>query len=251
MSISSLVGRQPVQNIVSALAGRRLLVSFAVLGAITFVLLAATIGGSFAMHSFATEQSREEIEKAVDTTMDSITLQVQASIAGVVAIRLLFDASETVTRSEFKIFTSTFLDQIGGIQALEWIPRIPADGREAFEADLRSRFGISDASIHPQTRSVEYFPVGLVEPLAGNEAAVGFDLASNPTRLAALIEARDTGRPIATEHITLVPETGTQLGFLVFVPAYVDGGVPASLDRRRELLSGFALGVFRYGDFLE
>ena len=59
-----------------------------------------------------------------------------------------------------------------------------------------------------------------MEPLAGNEAAVGFDLASNPIRLAALQKARDTGEIVAPARIRLVQETRGEGGGVVFKPIY-------------------------------
>lgn len=69
----------------------------------------------------------------------------------------------------------------------------------------------------------EYFPVYYVEPLTGNEAAVGFDLASNSTRLEALEISRDTGKMVSTGRITLVQETHQQYGFLILRPVYRNG----------------------------
>ena len=69
----------------------------------------------------------------------------------------------------------------------------------------------------------EYFPVYYVEPYQGNEAALGFDLASNPVRLEALNKSRDSGQGVATARITLVQESEDQFGFLVFRPIYRNG----------------------------
>ena len=90
-----------------------------------------------------------------------------------------------------------------------------------------------------------------VEPHQGNEAALGFDLASNTARLEALNKARDTGNSVATSRITLVQETGDQYGFLVFVPIFRNGEPIATPQQRRDNLTGFALGVFRVGDLVE
>ena len=82
----------------------------------------------------------------------------------------------------------------------------------------------------------------------GNEAAVGFDLGSNPARRRALQKARDTGRMTLTERITLVQEEETQGGVLAILPIYLGGGIPATIESRRSALTGFVLGVFRIGD---
>ena len=85
-----------------------------------------------------------------------------------------------------------------------------------------------------------------IQPLTGNERAVGFDLASDPIRLDALEKARDSGKLRATASITLVQETKQQKGFLVFLPLY--SGAPATLEDRQKQLTGFITSVYRIGD---
>ena len=99
-----------------------------------------------------------------------------------------------------------------GIQALKWIPRAPRGERDADEMAARDDgvggFSITesgpDGILQPSSESDEYFPVYYVEPLDGNEVAVGFDLVRNPTRLEALEQLRDTGQTVATARTTLV-----------------------------------------------
>jgi diguanylate cyclase (GGDEF)-like protein/putative nucleotidyltransferase with HDIG domain len=64
-------------------------------------------------------------------------------------------------------------------------------------------------------------------------------------------QARDAGRATATARVRLVQETGDQWGFLVFQPIYRRGAPAETVGDRRENLEGFALGVFRAGDFVE
>lgn len=40
------------------------------------------------------------------------------------------------------------------------------------------------------------------------------------------------------------------MAFLIYAPIYSSANVPTTLQARRELLEGFALGVFRFGDFI-
>lgn len=93
-----------------------------------------------------------------------------------------------------------------------------------------------------------YIPVIYVEPFTNNEAAMGYDLNSNPTRAAAVQQARDTGEITATGRIRLVQEKRDQIGFLVFLPVYQDARIPDSLEQQRERLEGFLLGVFQVSD---
>lgn len=171
----------------------------------------------------------------------------------------LFDATPQVGRGAFQRFTAPVLTRHPGIQALEWIPRVKTAERSDFETFAR-RDGFSEFKFterEAQGRMVgvterdEYFPVYFVEPLKGNELALGFDLGSNPVRLLALEQARDSGAMVATARITLVQETGDQYGFLVFKPVYGVGAVLSTVESRRENLAGFVLGVFRIGDIIE
>lgn len=170
----------------------------------------------------------------------------------------LYSATSSVQRDEFRTFVDRSLTRYRGIQALEWIPRVPAEERATYEEaarrdgllDFRIRERAPSGEMVPAAAREEYFPVYFVEPLAGNGKAAGFDLASNPARLAALNRARDTGKMVGTQRIRLVQETGSQFGFLAFVPLYSTGMVPGTVAERREKLTGFTLGVFRIGDIL-
>ena len=171
----------------------------------------------------------------------------------------LYRASHKVKRQEFRAFVKPFLLGYPGIQALEWIPRVQDSQRAVYEEGARQDgfpdFHITErqaqGSMVRAAQHEEYFPVYFVEPYEGNELALGFDLASNPARLEALNRSRETGEMVATARITLVQETGSQFGFLVFLPVYQRGSPTDSIDQRRENLEGFVLGVFRIGDMVE
>ena len=174
-------------------------------------------------------------------------------------LRSLRESSESVSRDEFDTFASNLLGKLAGIQALEWIPRVPHAERRAYElaAEVDGLVGFRIMERSPEGEMVpasdrdEYFPVYYVVPMEENEAAVGFDLGSNEARLEALNLARDTGEAVATEPITLVQEMGQQHGFLLFLPIYSDGSEISTPEQRRDALEGFYLGVFRVGDITE
>ncbi len=171
----------------------------------------------------------------------------------------LFESSSSVTRDDFRTFVASPLARHQEIQALEWIPDVRRENRDEFEK-LARHDGLADFQFTEKTTDgvmvraaprAEYFPVYYVEPLAGNVAAVGFDLSSNPARFAALNVARDSGATIATARITLVQETGKQFGLLIYRPVYRKKSANESQQDRRDNLLGFALGVFRAGDLAE
>ncbi|NEQ43249.1 MAG: histidine kinase [Leptolyngbya sp. SIOISBB] len=173
----------------------------------------------------------------------------------------LYEASDNeVDELAFRRFVGRAVGTYPGIQALEWAPQVPQSERANYEQQLKARTQNSRAliterdSITGQLIAAQerdrYVPVTFLEPIQSNEAALGYDLASDETRRVALERARDTGAIAATGRVQLVQETtDNQYGFLVFVPIY--RAPPSTLSARRETISGYVLGVFRVADVVE
>jgi signal transduction histidine kinase len=149
--------------------------------------------------------------------------------------------------TDFQYLVQSLLQRFPLIQAVEWAPRIDATSRSDFETAKRGDipgFEIREAgpSGYPQHAAdrAQYYPVTYVEPLRGNEEAVGFDLASDRDRKAAVDAAITTGRLAATAPIRLVQEKAEQSGALLIFP--VLGGPNGT---------GVLLVVHRMGTFLD
>ncbi len=138
-----------------------------------------------------------------------------------------------------------------GIQAIEWIPRVPHAELQAFEARMQAQWGQDyrvfervDGKVVPAGGRADYFPVGFVYPLNGNESALGYDVASNAERHAALLLAEETGSPVATAKVKLVQNGET--GILLYIPVFGRPAAAADAD-----LKGFALGVIAVPNVLD
>ena len=214
------------------------------------------VGAHLIVSQYVAAEARNRFEIPATDQARLITDSFARYQGEVESLRACYDASTFVNRNEFAIFAGSVVSRFAGIQALEWIPRVRAEDRATYTQRARSEgfehFEISERS--PDRALVragdrdEYFPVYYVAPVMGNEAAVGFDLASNPARRLALQKARDTGRMTLTERITLFQEEESQGGVLAILPIYLGGGIPATTESRRSALTGFVLGVFRIGD---
>jgi PAS domain S-box-containing protein len=172
----------------------------------------------------------------------------------VTATAAFLSTSKTTTSSEFTRFALELMARGSAIQALEWVPLVPQAERERHEAEARSDVGagymITESTgtgkLLPAAAREEYFPVRFVEPLAGNELVLGFDLGSEPLRRQALSQAAGTGHSAISHPLRLVQETGESMGFLLAVPVF-----RASADENGgRLLSGFAVGAFRVEDVI-
>lgn len=197
------------------------------------------------------ENDTHELAQAIQNT-------VNQEILSLTAIRAFYDATGTISPQEFAIFAMPLLSSSPAAAGFEWIPRVSLADRPAFEQAIRAQ-GHEDfliyekdaqGNLQPAGSRAEYFPVTLIEPLAPNKAAFGFDLASNPTRLATIIQARDSGKPAATASIHLVQDTHSQPGILIIMPIYRHGMPIDTIDERRANLVGLTLGVFRVDDLV-
>jgi len=228
-------------------------------------ILVLSLGTALSVYLFFTFRVWEEkkirtiFERAAGDHISALNRSIEKNIDVLRALSSFYASSYEVERSEFKEFTFHLLKDNSSIQALEWIPRLPDKLRMAYEKraqeegfpDFRITERNSKGVMVKADRRDEYFPVYFVEPYEGNEVALGFDLASNSTRLEALHLSRDTGRMTATARIKLVQERGAQFGFLIFQPVYLKNVPIGSIENRRMNLEGFVLGVFGIGDLLE
>ncbi len=89
--------------------------------------------------------------------------------------------SDHVDRNEFARFARGVLERHPGMLALEWRPRVIDARRRAVEESAR-RDGLEGFvfrevdSVTPRGRAPEYYPILYVEPVAGNEKALGMDM---------------------------------------------------------------------------
>ena len=194
-----------------------------------------------------------EFQRDVDERVSSLHRELLINFETLQSLAILFNGTAIPGHEQFRNEAQRILSRHGDIQALEWIPRIVQSERAQYVSRIRRDFPNYEISERQQQGVMvragerqEYFPVYFVEPLLGNESALGFDLASSPSRLEALEKSRDRDIPQATASITLVQESEKQKGFLAFLPIY--RGRPLTIGQRRENLVGFVLGVYRIGD---
>jgi signal transduction histidine kinase len=201
---------------------------------------------------------KADFERQAEYISDAVQKSVNRYVELLRSIERFYAGSVKVDRDEFRTFVRYELSIYKGIRALAWNPRVSYAGRSEHEnraraegyPDFRIKEWKGDGEVAASRHRSEYFPVYFLEPYEGNETALGFDIASEPTRLKALIEARDSGKPAATGRITLVGEKEGRYGFLVIMPVYARGALDNTLEERRENLRGFVLGAFDIKDMI-
>ncbi len=221
------------------------------------LVVSISVAGFAVIRGWERRNLQNEFSNLARNRVDILHGKMLGSMEVLQSIAQLFSSNAALTRAGFENFVSDALARHPEIQALSWNPRVPGPRRGLFEAQAR-REGLPDFEIRELdgngrlTRAgarEEYVPVYFETPLEKNRASLGFDLASNRERGAALAAARDTGSATTTQPLRLVQETGNQMGFVVVLPIY--GGGRAGVEERRSHLIGYASAVFRTGDLVE
>jgi PAS domain S-box-containing protein len=181
---------------------------------------------------------------------ESVINNFEARLFG---LRHLYISSDDVTREEFARSAREILERYGGITALQWVPIVPAAARAGLEAAATAELGRpfeftarnAAGQLVRSPAADEHLPILYVEPFAGNEPTLGFDLTFGPTT-ETLARARRSGRMATSPLFRLVQEPADARNGVVFIwPVY--GHTPGG---DRELL-GFVQGVFRVREMLE
>lgn len=168
------------------------------------------------------DQQMLEFRILSQQAVDRIRTRLEEQEVFLTQLERSFRRAAPVDRADFRVLAQGMLQRFPMLQAIEWAPRVARDGRQAFEAAQRGAtpgFEIREAGAAGDLRRAgdrsEFYPVTFIEPLQGNERALGLDLASQPDRAAALKEAIATGAVSATPPIRLVQEQGHQSGLLL------------------------------------
>ena len=171
-------------------------------------------------------QRKADFTRAADDRIFAVRRAIDQDLEVLRSLASFMESAGDIDRERFRSFVTPAISRHPSIQALEWIPRVSAAERDAYEQSARNDgfagFQISERQSQglmvPAGRRAVYYPVFYVEPYQGNELALGFDLASNAARLEALEASRDSGLAQASGPITLVQESEQQYGFLAYAP---------------------------------
>lgn len=200
---------------------------------ILFLLFGTALSGfaAWSVRDHETDKQKLIFRQAAEERINSVIATLGQHLYILNSVESFYASSQAVDRDEFRTFTEPFLKRDPEIKNLQWIPRVPAEEREKFMASA-SEDGITDfefRELDAQGRLVraadrpEYYPTYYVEPAEKNARVLGYDHGADPSRLAAILKARDTGRQVVTPGI--VSEAGrlkTDSSVLVLSPVLRD-----------------------------
>ncbi len=195
-------------------------------------LLSLTI--SYFINNIEEKAIKNRFENVVDNKMKSFYRGILVNLETLYTLSILFNEDKVPSRELFDKEAKKIIKRHNALQALEWIPKVQNEQRSLYEKDFFfTKQNSNKQMVKIETKDV-YFPVFYVTPLKNNEAALGFDLSSNPNRNITIQESLSTKKPQITKAIELV-QNQNKKGFLAFLPIY---------EEDNQNIKGFVLGVF-------
>ncbi|EIJ41033.1 histidine kinase,histidine kinase,CHASE domain-containing protein [Beggiatoa alba B18LD] len=175
----------------------------------------------------------------------------------------LFRANgNNIDTTTFNRFSQSVLAQQPALKAVTWIPRVATEGKTDFEQQARQyqpnyrivqydTVEVTEKSqLVPALTRPEYYPFLYIEPKRRNLNGLGFDIASYPKVEKVLQTVRDTGEIQAIPDMLFVDDSNLY-GLAIFLPIYRQDIVIDSIEKRREALQGFVVGIYQLGDILD
>ncbi len=218
------------------------------------------LGFAVAVSLFVYASSKERRQLFVDTEQDArfmaerFSESTSQTVASLYSLDGFHAGSKEIDRREFEAFTRPILEVNQALTALAWVPVVRGEDVEAVTALAEAQgyrnwrmYGFDDKgnSTSVLLGKVHYPVFYSARRTASTAARPGFDLASDPVRLATMEKARDTGKPATTGRVPVVVDGRPTDGIVIAHPIYAGGRVPTSVETRRKAHLGFYTAVFR------
>ena len=182
------------------------------------------------------------IHRGLDDTLELVTI-----------LNDLFKSVDQVSREQFADFTRPLLARYPFVQAFNFHRVLNDADAPAFEAAMRARhpgYRLHDAGDLPLAPRARHVIVDYLEPMRGNQAAFGLDVASLAPMAEVIHDAVGAGQTRATPLLKLAQERAGQRGFVVMMPVYRRGADTSTAAQRQAAWIGNTSAVIRSTDMV-
>ncbi|TKB50819.1 diguanylate cyclase [Ferrimonas aestuarii] len=215
--------------------------------AITAMIVGVLSTAWLSVQLYQSEQRalERDFEYFVENQAQLIHWRVEASMSVLYHLSTLYQGSDSVTEVEFANVADGILARHREITALEWVPKVEHDQRQALEQQLQQTYTAFTFVDLQQGQRVtaaprdSYLPVYYLRPLANNEERFGLDLAQQPHHADVLKQAMMSGS-LLISPVHRDAEGGRHIEAVL--PIY--HSLPLTESSREPLLMGFVIGVF-------
>lgn len=155
-----------------------------------------------------------------------------------------FRGSQHVDREEFILYSSDLVNETNIVE-WGWIPELEKDDVSAFEAEMRE-MGVEDYQLWELDESENkrdvsersiYYPIAYMYPFENKLNVYGYDHGSEPSRLKAILEAKQSALTTATDPVSLIQPISSDLGIMVYRYVQTEKGEDKQVGFIRAILN--------------
>ncbi len=229
-----------------------------------FLLVGLLLSGWFFKLTYEKQSMNASagIRKHLENSASKINSDLSVSTEVLYSISNLLSTFPSLDANEFSQFTKNLSTRKDAILMIEWQPKVLNKDRKSFIANAKKKgvknFNLVEPDqngdlIEAKERD-EHYPVLYGITTRGHSLSIGLDLAWSPERMQSKFDARDAGKPMASNTFKIMHSTSTQNsapGFAITLPVYQGDDVPKTIEQRRLKLQGFLASVIYLESFLE
>ncbi|WP_369937630.1 CHASE domain-containing protein [Xanthomonas tesorieronis] len=166
---------------------------------------------------------------------------------------VIASGGDHISRERFERYSDSreYRREFPGVRGFGYIRRVAQADEAAFLQQARND-GIPSLQIHQLApHDGDRFVILHIQPRRFNNSALGFDIASEPSRRAAAIAAARSGKPTITAPVRLVQTPGVgNSGFLLLLPVYREGLPLQTPEQRWQATTGWAYAPLNIAEVL-
>ncbi|MEN0108720.1 MAG: CHASE domain-containing protein, partial [Pseudomonas sp.] len=224
---------------------------------VTFVFGAAISAAAAWDTQYSNERmTTKALAMELQETADAVVQRIELYQFGLRGLRGAIQAVEVqgMTLEAFQRYSATrdIPREFPGARGFGYIARVAPEQQAAF-VEAERRQGRPDFTVHQfEPYAGEHFLVRYISPAASNQSAIGLDIASDPVRRQAALEAMRSGTVQLTRPIVFFQSSGeNQNAFLILLPVYRDAATPATLAERETSTIGWSYAALQIDEVLE
>ena len=220
--------------------------------AVAAILFLAGLLLTLLIHQLTSAYLEKELRQRFDARAEAAFSHIGSRLDDfsnlILGLQGLFLASGKVSRGEFRDYYRNLRleERLPGLQALGFQRYVPGRDKAAFVEGVRrdrslEPAGYPDFAIRPEGERPDYVVIDYLEPMAGNQAAFGYDAATQAGNADTIRLARDTGQYRVSPPFQFVQSPAGKPRLVLRAPIYRKAAPVDTVEQRRAALEGFAV----------
>ncbi len=154
------------------------------------------------------------IDNAVNKSVIKLEDELNKINLVVESMAFFYENKSFIPQHLFERFTNPFLNELNGIKALAWAPRITDSEKTKFEKFTAITEADSLRNLLPIKAIDLHYPIRVLNPLTPLKKVLGYDLYSDSTRREVITRSIRTNKPAISGLITLMSDDRDANGIL-------------------------------------